>query len=159
MGVRLLLFLLSTAVGAFAGDLYRRYLAERRRYFGEYRRFLRYVGSDLGFRRTDIMTLTGGFDTADALFKKHLSEYADGLKSGVARLSGGYLSREELETVKSTLFSIGRVDAETQIAELKAAESDADERFRAAERKYLKYGVTAVKLGLLGGIGLGILLL
>ena len=159
MGLKLLLFLCAAAAGLAAGSAYSRKLAARKRYFSEYRRFLRYVRTDLGLRRTDILTLAGAFETADPLLCKHLAEYAAALPAGGGKLSRGHLTAEEAETVRSTLFSIGRVDADTQLAELKSAEADAEERLKTAEVRCEKYGAAAIKLGLLAGVGLGILLL
>lgn len=159
MAGKLLLLLLSAAVGLLAGSAYNRLLTARKRYFAEYKRFLQYVHTDVDCRRTDIVTLAGAFDTNDPLLKKHLTEYTEGLKSGGRTLSRGSLTAGETEAVGRTLFAIGRVDAVTQLNELKAAVSDAEQRCAAAAARQEKYGGLAIKLGFMAGLALGILLL
>lgn len=155
----LLLAVLTTAVGALIGNVYRRSLAAKTRYYAEYTRFLRYAAADVACRRTSVPALAATFDTPDPNFSAHLREWTEGLKNDSHKLSRGCLSAAEADAVGQTLFSIGRVDAETQLRQLQLAADEAAASHSAAAGKQDKYGNLAVKLGLLAGLAVGILLL
>lgn len=159
MSTSLLILALGGGAGTLTGIVFYRYMSARKRYFSELNRYLDHLVSDLKYRRTDIVSLTEAFDTADDDLKKNLREYIGGLGSGEHKLTRGKLKAAELTEVENILFGLGRVDIDAQMFELARAKEIASGMESAAAERFKKYGTLYIKLGLLAGLALGILLM
>ena len=159
MSTSLLLLALGAGAGTMTGIVLYRALAARKRYFSELARFIDYVISDLKYRRTDVVTLRGGFVSADDALSTNLDEWLNGLESGQRKLTCGKLKKTEVNEVEAILFGVGQVDLESQLFELAAAKEKVAAMQVAAQQRLDKYGALYIKLGLLAGLALGILLM
>lgn len=159
MSTSLLLLTLGAGAGTLTGIVLYRVLAARKSYFRELARFIDYVISDLKYRRTDVLALHAGFESADVDLSRNLDEWVRGLQKDERKLTRGKLKTAEMREVEQMLFGMGKVDLDSQLFELAAAKEKAAAMRETAERRFERYGPLYIKLGLLFGLALGILLM
>lgn len=155
---KLLLLALSSAIGLCLGAAYSKSLKRKQLFFAEFSDFIDKVLNDLSFRQDGIRRVCTEFAEScrSSSLKNILQEYS---LNPDAALNAPALSKDEKREVFDVFSGLGRSDVVTQRAALennKQKISTIKERHTA---KCAKQCSTAVKLGLLFGLAVGIILL
>ncbi len=151
--------LLSALVGSMTGLHFSKRYKQKSVYFAQLIDFVTLLKTEISFRRESIEKIVKEYKSSSTLFCEQLKQLADYYDGKPLELKRGFLSTEEYAQVSNFLSFLGSTDAVTQISGIQAS----CDIFSAYENKHTakfnKYGSALIKLGLLGGLGFGILII
>lgn len=159
MSSKLLIIFLSILAGVMAGLFLSKRLILRERYFDELIRIIDRLISDIKFSQIKIENILDSYTTSSVLLQTNLSEYKTFLQGGQLNLSKGVLTKRELVLVREFFLRLGSLDLETQIKELENRKEVFNSFLLDTRARNKSFGKAFVKLGFLGGLLVGILLL
>lgn len=161
MSTKILIVFICAAIGAATGfavmKSYKRNLVFMESMCG----LIDELKRNIAYRRDPAAVVMSKYAANSAQLKKNIDEYVKyvGTKDGALELSKGFLSDKTYDSVRRFFSSLGAADETAQLRELEMFGSAFAEYRAAAAEKSDKYGVVAVKLGFLFGLGVGVLTL
>ena len=154
---RLLLFALSATAGLFVGLFFAKSIKEKRNFYEELLGFANAVSADMTFRQDGIRTVSSSFaKTCKSKLKPILEAYSEA-PAIVPEIK--FLKASESSAVSDFFSRLGKSDLITQQAEVENSKVAIAERLEFYKGRYSTVYPMAIKLGLLGGIALGIIML
>lgn len=150
---------LSATAGTFIGLIFSNRMTRRRKFFEELISFTNSLASDLKFKQSMISEIISvQIKNYSGKLKDLLDEYVFYLKNGGdLKLSKFDMSQREYSTVVEFFTSIGTLDLDTQLFVFENHKTKFSEYYKASEKQEKNFGKTAVKLGFLGGLAVGIM--
>ncbi len=153
----LFLFALSSTAGLAVGMFFARPLKEKRDFYEELLGFANAVAADMSFRQDGVRAVSSGFaKNCKSKLKAILEAYSQAPMS-VPEIK--FLDSAENTTVSDFFSRLGKSDVITQQAEIERSKAEISERLNFYKNKFSTRYPMAIKLGLLGGIALGIIML
>ncbi len=158
---KLLMVLICATVGAATGYLVMRAYKRNKTYMESVCAMIAELKRNISYRRDSVLDILNGFETECVQLKKNIAEYSVYAeeKGGRLEISRGFLSASDHAKVKELFGSLGVFDGKSQLDALDTFAVEFDALKRSAVEKSDKYGVLAVKLGFLFGLGVGVLFL
>lgn len=157
LGTKLLLMALSSTVGMLLGLFFSNGLKGKRDFYQELSAFIDGILSDLSFKQNGIKAVASGFVlTSKSKMKGLLQEYCDNPQTHIIC---SFLPKAERQTVEEFFRGLGKSDILTEKSELGGAKQKVSELLEYYKAKCVKLCPMYLKLGLLGGLAVGILML
>lgn len=158
---KLLMLIVCTALGTTIGILIMRSFKRSSLYMDSVCAMISELKRNVAYKRDSVIKVLTLFNTESNQLKKNIDEYANYVssKNSKLQLSRGYLTVDEHKKVCGLFESLGVSDSHTQ-EEMLNNFSEVFGRYKVLTReKEEKFGMLAVKLGFLFGLGVGILFL
>ncbi|MCL2599201.1 MAG: stage III sporulation protein AB, partial [Firmicutes bacterium] len=112
---------------------------------------------DVRYKQEGLPSILRDYQTA--IKSELLKTISDYLAGRLENTKHTILTKQEMHKVKQFFLSLGRLDSDTQLLVLEGYKQEFVVLCSVAKEKFSKYGGTAIKLGFLLGMGVGILFL
>jgi len=159
MTTRLFMVFLSVIGGLMVGLFLSNKTKNREKYFSDLLNLTDRLISDISYLQDPSAKIISSFDTKSIHFKKNIYEYLEFTNGADFKFSNTVLTKREAEIVKDFFIRLGTLDYETQINELNSKRMLFNQMLEAAVKRNKSYGRAYIKLGVLGGLLIGIMLL
>lgn len=161
MSAKLLMVFLCAAIGTAFGFAVLKSYKRSFAYFDGLCALIAELKRNVAYRRDPAVDVMSKQTPTSTLLKKNIDEYLSyvGSKDGEMTLSKGFLPEKIYDGVCGFFSSLGAADEAAQMRDLDMYDSMFSECRKSASEKSDKYGVAAVKLGFLFGLGVGVLTL
>lgn len=159
MAIKFVLILAFVALGTTVGVAYSGRLTSRRRYFEEIVALINSISGDIKFRQATVATIVSEGEykaikpTTDAFVRYVTNESKD------LKIPRQELSEREYTVIVELFSALGTYDLDTQLFVLDNYKAKINEFYASAKDKENKYAATAIKLGVLIGLGVGVVVL
>lgn len=150
---------------SYAGIGIRAYYRKRKEIYEQYAGYLDYLQEDIGFLKTPLISSTREYcRDKKGEFIKILGKYCSMLEEGdICRekfddlFASPYIEKKQRARLSGVFYGLGKVDADTQLENLRKARAAADAPLSYYTKKYETTGTLAFKLGVVLGIAAMIL--
>jgi len=156
---RLFMVFLSVIGGLMVGLFLSNKTKNREKYFCDLLNLTDRLISDISYLQDPSTKIICSFDTKSTHFQKNISEYLDFTNGKEFKFSSTVLTKRETEIIKDFFIRLGTLDYETQINELQSKKMLFMQMSDTATKRNKSYGRAYIKLGVLGGLLVGIMLL
>lgn len=158
----MLIAIILCVVGGAIGWTYSQRLVKRRKYFEQLSELLVLLSADVGFAQSDVATLLKRYRSdCGTELSRNLDEYLRfvGGETPEPDISRHLLTDSEFIFIKAFFSALGRYDLFTQLRLLERDKMRADEFLARSRERETRQASSAIKLGALLGLMVGIVIL
>lgn len=158
MSTSIIIIFMFVCIGTVCGYSVCKYYKSRKIYFNELKIFLQSYLSKITYCKDTIISILMSHTTQSKLLHTHLREYMDSL-IGVEKLvlTKQYLKASELQLIYSIFDVMGKTDLISQENSVHGKIVQLDSVCKIVDEQFNKNGNSSIKLGLLGGLLVGII--
>ena len=156
MVIKIIFVLLCATLGAYVGIYFKKRVDKKSLYFKDALSFCEYFKHDLTYKQSKLKALIAEYSYLSEDFRKDIQSFSENFQSNI-KLADFLLANEKNE-IRTFFDSLGKVDINTQLSLLEENKSRIESLVTKYKTKSEKEGKLFVKLGLLGGLCLGVLL-
>ncbi|MCL2555796.1 MAG: stage III sporulation protein AB [Firmicutes bacterium] len=131
----------------------------REKYFADLLNLVDRLISDISYLQDPAIKIISSFETKSIHFKKNIDEYLEFTNGGKFNFSNTILNKREAGIINDFFNRLGTLDYETQINELNSKKMLFIQMYDGANKKNKNFGKAFIKLGFLGGLLVGIMIL
>jgi len=159
MNTRLFMVFLACIGGLMVGLFLSNRTKNREKYFADLLNLTDRLISDISYLIDPAVKIILSFETKSVHFRKNLDEYLAFVDGEKFNFSNTVLNKREAGIIKDFFDRLGTLDYDTQINELQSKKMLFMQMYDGADKKNKSFGRAYIKLGFLGGLLLGIMIL